>query len=170
MSKETIPVISLWQPWATACVTPHPNRFTGNDHKVPVKGWETRHWHTAVRGTVLIHASLKWTGELKKIYAAWPFSEYHTHIGELSFGCIVGAVDVIGCVTSDEWWREHFIQESEHWHEQLNMGNFNADRFAFPLQDPIKFATPLKMKGKQTPFWNMPLTDLPDEYLKIIRP
>ena len=46
MPADTIPALSIWQPWASALAH-------------GVKQYETRHWSTAYRGPLLIHAAKK---------------------------------------------------------------------------------------------------------------
>jgi hypothetical protein len=52
--------ISLHQPWASLVV-------------VGAKRYETRHWSTAVRGQILIHAAKKWNRDLVETANSDPF-------------------------------------------------------------------------------------------------
>ena len=53
MSAAGVPVLTLWQPWASLCVIIDP--ATG----LPVKTIETRSWSTKYRGPLAIHAALR---------------------------------------------------------------------------------------------------------------
>ena len=164
---KQIPIISLWQPWATAVVTAHPYKH-GGAGVIPVKQNETRCWHTDFTGRVLVHAAKKWDKKLEGIYNSWPFDEFHKQLGKLEFGRIVGAVEITGCTTSEYWIYNH-SPEVESTHEEFHMGDFSAGRFAFPLLNPIRFEESIPHKGQQGKIMKVPASILPEKYHHLFK-
>lgn len=162
---KQIPLISLWQPWANAVTTVHPHKQGGNGI-IPVKQNETRSWPTDFVGNVLVHAALKRTKKLDKIYNDWPFDLFHNEMGKVEYGCIIGCVEITGCITSECWIYNH-SPEVESTHEEYNMGDFTSGRFAFPLLNPIRFKEPIPFKGRQGKIINVPISIIPNEYYHL---
>lgn len=157
-----IPIISLWQPWASAVVTAHPTKHS-NKGIVPIKQNETRSWPTDFVGNVLVHAAKKRSRQNDKIYNGWPFDLFHNEIGPLEHGCIIGCVQITGCTTSEYWIYNH-TPEMESTHEEYHMGDFSAGRYAFPLLNPVKFKKPIPYKGRQGKIMTVPISIIPNEY------
>jgi hypothetical protein len=158
-----VPLLSLWQPWANAVVTPD---ILNNNQ--PIKLNETRGWDTKIRGRVLIHASLKWNKKHADILNSWPFSE---RLGDLGidanwFGAIVGSVEIMDCITSEQWIHDHMPAMDDATLAQALMGNFGGGRHIFTLANPVRFVKPIPFKGKQTPFIRVPLSTIPECYFK----
>ena len=133
-SMTYLPVISLWQPWASLI-------FAG------VKLHETRNRRPPLKyvgGYIGIHSTAKFP----------PHKEISEELHELCmnvFGCgynhslpqgvILGMAKLSGgCPT------ESHKPASD---EDRIAGNWSARRFAWPLSDVTPFAVPLPMKGKQ---------------------
>lgn len=122
--------ISLWQPWATACV-------------IGVKGVETRHWRTGYRGTFAVHASKLWTKDQRT------FASVEHTLGRLParlpFGCVVGVVDLVDVRPTAELALELPALERMY-------GNYAPGRWGWILKNPRQFAVPIPFKGKQSWF------------------
>ncbi len=130
-------VISLLQPWATLVV-------------MGAKQIETRSWSTAYRGPLLIHTS---KGKAGEIFAhELPFKKHIRDFMQLPFGFIIGRVTLTDVVrigtgpllnTSDEMMNNLTMEEKA-------FGDYTPGRFAWILQDPIAFKTPLGARGSLT--------------------
>lgn len=100
--------LSLWQPWATLLVSGK-------------KRVETRSWHIAYRGPLLIHASKQWDADSRHVARQEPFQSalrelgllegpgkdafgipFLTRLKALPLGAIVGRVDVADCFRTAE--------------------------------------------------------------------
>lgn len=138
-------VLSLWQPWASAVVTVKPNVFPVQG----VKGWETRSWTTAYRGTLLIHAAMKSTAAQKHLLEQWPFSEYLEVMRPFDFGKIIGAVDLVDVVRTEDWMARNIHREAEGVFEEFHFGNYGPGRYAWKFENPRRFVRPVPFKGKQ---------------------
>jgi activating signal cointegrator 1 len=120
--------ISLWQPWATFMINGH-------------KQIETRHWSINHRGSLLIHAAKNQ-------------SECDQHFRKtLPFGAILGKVDVIDCVPTEELIKRISQKEAE-------LGNYEPGRFGWVCDNVMIFSKPIPYKGQQGLF------DVPDEIIK----
>lgn len=127
--------ISLWQPWASLCIT-------GN------KLVETRSWATSHRGTLLIHAGLKTTHALIELCHEEPFRTALRSIGikrwqDMPFGVVLGHVQLIECLPTEGY----DVDGPER-----AFGDYTPGRFAWVLCDPVAFATPMPAKGRQQLF------------------
>jgi hypothetical protein len=126
--------LSLLQPWAALVV-------------MGVKRIETRSWSTAYRGPLLIHAS---KGKAGEIFAPEPpFKKYIPDFKQLPFGYVIGRVTLTDVIrigtgalfhTSDEMMNKLTMEEKA-------FGDYTPGRFAWILQDPVLFKTPLPAKG-----------------------
>jgi hypothetical protein len=115
--------LSLKQPWAWLI-------FNGKDV-------ENRKWATKYRGQLLIHASKKWDAEgeefilshlVKKHRILIPRGLPSEHHHEISYGAIVGMVDVINCVR----------QYDSPWF---------FGPYGFVLRNALRFKKPFPFKG-----------------------
>ncbi len=129
--------LSLLQPWATLVV-------------MGVKQIETRSWSTAYRGPLLIHASKGKAGEIFVHDAT--FKKYIADFKQLPFGYIIGKVTLTDVIrigtgtlsfTNDEMMNKLTMEEKA-------FGDYTAGRFAWILQDPVAFKTPLGARGSLT--------------------
>jgi hypothetical protein len=82
-----VPAISLWQPWASAWIS-------------PLKHHETRSWETLRRGPLVVHASKARTalrfieGPLERSLVDHFGPNWRT---EIPFGALIGTVELIDC-------------------------------------------------------------------------
>lgn len=129
--------ISLWQPWATLWLLSDPEE----------KIFETRSWYTKYRGPLLVHAAKKQDEEiLDTIYNSPIRTALVRHglggITELTFGAIIGQVDLIGCSRMDR-----MPQPSER---EQSLGDWSPERFAWERgPKPVLFANPIPYRGSQ---------------------
>lgn len=120
--------LSIRQPWAELIL------HHGKDI-------ENRDWRTNVRGKILIHASNRKNKKEINEALLWCKSisarlNQPLIVDYLSFGCIVGQVDLVDCVenSSSPWF---------------------LGRYGFVLRDPVAYAKPIPYRG-QLGFFNVP--------------
>lgn len=125
--------ISLWQPWASACV-------------LGFKAIETRHWKTPHRGQLAIHAAKRFTADEREWWAKlherdprWPAKPI--------LGAIVGVVDLVGIERSEVLIEQ--ISDSE-----AQWGNYGPGRFGWRLANPRALRRPIECKGNQS-MWRL---------------
>lgn len=156
--------ISLWDPWATLCT-------------LGLKRFETRGWETSHRGLLLIHAAKLWTGEQRRIVNSEPFRSAlwsKMDIVKFSRGCIIGAVEVVGMfqVVQNQGEATPYLYDLDgdvgdaHFDDgdmplpsepERSFGDYAVGRFAWQLENPIRFAKPIPYRGLQKIF------EVPDE-------
>jgi hypothetical protein len=64
----------------------------------------------------------------------------------LPLGCIIGSVEIVEVTTTDGW--KVRAGESEYWYEEHAFGDYSSGRFAWRLDKPICFKTPIPYKGE----------------------
>lgn len=166
-------VLSLLQPWASLVVTPHPSAcIVGPEGRKDrgIKQWETRCWKPKDAGLIyilqkegfLIHASMGWKPEQKKLIRQWPFDEYSEQIKSYPLGMIIGHVKLDQIWTTEKWINNFKEFESEGPQEEYRFGDYSAGRFAWLLKEPILFKKPIQATGSLG-FWNYELNskDIP---------
>ena len=127
---------TVYQPYAHAIVA-------------GVKHYETRPRRTHIRGRVAVHA-----GRLDEVQATkhltngefWAVLEAAGGGGNLPRGAVIGTVEIVDCVPVEE------LVDSLDNRERL-LGDYSPGRFAWVLQNPVKFKTPIPAHGKQG-WWN----------------
>ena len=123
--------ISLLQPWATLVV-------------LGIKTIETRSWRTSYRGRILIHAS---QGKAGNIFAAEPpFKKYIPNFKTLPFGAIIGEATITDVIPVE------MMQMTDELINRLTMeekafGDYSEGRYAWIMEDPKPFATPIPARG-----------------------
>jgi hypothetical protein len=142
----TMKAISLWQPWASLIVS-------------GAKKIETRSWNTNIRGRVAIHASQKRdrmslemmdTPEFQdglKVYDTSGRGKVWISDIALTFGCIVGTVEIIDSLPIHE-----LIGTKYDIPRERAFGDWREGRWGWILQNPILFKKPIPAKGAQG-FW-----------------
>jgi hypothetical protein len=136
--------ISLWQPWATACMYPD------------IKVHETRHWpapDTLIGQRFAVHAA-------KRVVRPWELEdEVEAYMGvrfgtpwrhRLPFGAIVGTATLEACTSMDRG-----ALPAHEWDRQF--GHWAEGRWAWRIVDPAPLATPIPWKGAQG-WFNVPDT------------
>jgi hypothetical protein len=153
--------ISLWQPWASAVA-------------LGSKRIETRHWPTAYRGPLAIHAAKRRVlGELIHYGAHWNWQGALYGLGSslggktfdevLPFGAIVAVATLADCRPSESFTVGELdtprVPEGEHGHlyqwTERQMGNFELGRFGWVLADVKLLPAPIPFVGRQG-FFNVP--------------
>ena len=127
---------TVYQPYAHAIVA-------------GVKHYETRPRRTHIRGRVAVHA-----GRLDEVQATkhltngefWAVLEAAGGGGNLPRGAVIGTVEIVDCVPVEE------LVDSLDNRERL-LGDYSPGRFAWVLQNPVMFKTPIPAHGKQG-WWN----------------
>jgi hypothetical protein len=150
-SPVFIPVITLWQPWASLCFVHDPDLR---------KALETRGYPPPLKyvgGDIAIHAA-----------AAFPPAKYISQeLNDLAYdafgcgynyslplGCILGLVGLSGGVPV-ETVRDAISDE------ERAAGDYSDGRSAWPLFNPRRFDVPVPAKGKQG-WWRIEATALPE--------
>lgn len=136
---RTMKAISLWQPWATLIAR-------------GLKVHETRHWPTAYRGAVAIHAAK--TLDL----AGAPEPLCRAGLGRLWWaecpsGAVVAVARLSGCELADL---------TDTTRADLAAGNFTPGRYAWRLSKIRPLGEPIPLTGRQGLFNWTPPDDLAD--------
>jgi hypothetical protein len=143
--------LSLWQPWASLII-------------IGAKRFETRSWETLYRGPLLIHAA-KHFGRaeeelclhepyLSTLEAGGFFREIRKNDWQMvaKFGCILGVADLVEC-----WLCGNFRLRNAGGVQFPNaiaqteseFGDFSPGRFAWQLENVLRFPTPIPFNGHQ---------------------
>lgn len=135
---------SLWQPWASAWLS-------------PIKTHETRHWELKHRGPLLVHAAKKIVhGELEPELSAALVKQFGVNwLAKLPRGMLIGVVIVLDCKRVETLPPEH--RETDDYHA----GNYSPDRFAIERSPEFQvFKNPIAYRGQQSLF------EVPDEVVR----
>jgi activating signal cointegrator 1 len=160
---DTIPTLSLLQPWATLIA-------------IGAKRIETRSWSTLYRGPLAIHASKKPTGQRR-----WPCEELFNDLAEqrcdfgrlfggpntfdvLPFGCILAVCSLVDCRYTGDYYPLH---EGAPWVKELyrtdshetDLGDFGPNRYGWFLEDVRRLPQPVPAKGALG-LWQFPIDQL----------
>jgi len=128
--------ISLWQPWASLWLTER-------------KKHETRHWQTAHRGWLVVHAAKKFPKNLDDELIEVLEDEFGGHWGiDLPTGAILGAVHLDRIVSTNTGVPAHEDDQA--------CGNWAPDRFGWFASCAVRLAEPIAYRGMQGLF------DVPD--------
>ena len=115
---------TVYQPYAFAIVT-------------WLKHYETRKKRTSIRGRVAVHAA-KGTPRFVTMALDMALPEHMT----LHYGAVIGTVEIVDCVRVEE------IRDSLTERERA-LGDYSPGRFAWVLQNPEMFDTPIPARGNQ---------------------
>ncbi|CAN5534034.1 hypothetical protein BH09PSE4_BH09PSE4_22860 [soil metagenome] len=116
-----------------------------------LKRIETRHWSTAYRGPLAIHAAKRWTADEREFHAI--AHEDGLLPAELPLGAIVAVAQLIAVRPTEILLREGVSPEEQEW------GNYGPGRFGWVCADIRALANPVPFRGAQGMF------DVPDEVL-----
>jgi hypothetical protein len=168
IKEGEIPVLPLWQPWASLLVTEDPDAVDA-----ALKEYETRGWDTDYRGIIAVHATLKCDSEIATYVEESPhlfgwvankanLPRYPTCRGlltamrqHLPYGAIIGTVEIVSTHPTH-------IQKNHVSARELDFGNWLSGRYAFRCAYPKKFESPVPFKASQG--WNSIPTSLLAEY------
>lgn len=120
---------------------------------VGLKGYETRTRRTHIRGRVAVHAGKKRIDAQEVYMNAMVAARGNEHAYHLcrkhrkeEYGAVIGTVEIIDCVPVEE-----IIDKLTPLERAL--GDYSPGRFAWVLQNPVMFATPIPARGQQG-WWN----------------
>lgn len=132
-------VITVLQPWAWLLVTGK-------------KRCETRSWKTNYRGEILIHAGKKNMTNIMRqtFFEARRMKQAGVFNTEMITGAIIGKANLVNCVRIDE--AIHRLVREQHIEEDA-FGNFSPGRYAWVMENPVLFDTPIPARGYQG-LWN----------------
>lgn len=120
--------ITIYQPYAYAIIA-------------GLKHYETRPRRTNIRGRIAIHAA---KGDPHFVTVA--LDSVLPESMKLHYGAVIGTVEIVDCVPAEEVMRT--LTERER-----ALGDYSPGRFAWVLQNPVMFDTPIPARGKQG-WWN----------------
>lgn len=145
-TPDSIPALTLWQPWATLIAQ-------------EIKRVETRSWATDYRGPIAIHAAKK------SIYTGNPeLLDLLVKDCEPPLGAVVAIADLIDCV---EMTPEFIAQQSD---QELKCGDWTPGRFAWILEIIRPVVPAISATGGQK-LWNWVGTSIKTElqYLENLK-
>ena len=149
-----IRVLTLWEPYATLIFKKMPGSSQA------CKQIETRTWKTAHRGMLGIHAAKRWGPEQRR-FAQHPIvAEALQGQTEFPLGCLLGLVTLSGIgeiVDADKILFDgavFIVKEPE-----LSLGEFSTSRYAWFLDNPVRFDKPFPVPGFQR-LWTLELQDM----------
>jgi activating signal cointegrator 1 len=139
--------ISLWQPHGSLIIT-------------GAKTFETRHWYTPFRGTLILHAAKHWTKDDERsllgreyqnglqplIGNEIDFNNSRTAASvtkmNLTFGALIGVAELVNCIPTHQ-------MSAKDRRRARGFGNFARGRFAWELRNAQRFMNPVPFKGAQ---------------------
>lgn len=139
------PVLSLWQPWATAL-------FIDLKPGVPLKPHETRHWplpQNYVGRTFAVHAAKRDTTDERAFWeeisdehlAAFARAGFGSY-DSLPRGALIGTVVFHKCLRTEDanvGWKD----------DAYDWGNYEPGRYAYQTLNRRLFKTPIPFTGRQ---------------------
>lgn len=143
--------LSLWQPWATLVV-------------IGAKRIETRGWSTRYRGPLAIHASKRFAQDERQICMEPTFSSAlvsagHSKLRDLPLGAVIGTVMLVDCIEipagtpcEDKLLGDGILVRGVKLPpdgDECDFGNYLPGRFAWVLDEPLRFPQPLPYRGAQ---------------------
>jgi hypothetical protein len=136
--------LSLWQPWASLVW-------------LRKKRCETRHWATAYRGPLLIHAAQHRSRAVIEMCRSEPFKSVLAAAGFDGFdtlprGVILCKTSLLDCVPTES------VRDALGELERA-FGDYRDGRFALPFGDVVRLAREVPFAGRQKFF------DVPDRLL-----
>ena len=135
--------ISLWQPWASLWLSPR-------------KIHETRHWPTAHRGWMAVHAAKRFEKDHHPELAQILRAEFGASwFKDLPTGAIIGMVNIIDCIPTE------VIRAADHSVDDMECGNFGPGRFGWQRREFKLLPEPIPFRGLQGVF------NVPDELMQV---
>lgn len=147
--------LTLWQPWASLVI-------------LGAKQFETRGWFTSYRGTLVITAAAKHPKEYfneldPDMIDAAREALGVVDFGELPRGCALGTVELRDCLKVNQLGSLLISAQSgiralrTLSRREMLFGDFSPGRFAWALENPEPFDSPVPVRGKQG-LWDWEVT------------
>lgn len=122
--------LTVWQPWASLIV-------------LGEKQYETRSWRTSYRGVILIHAGARTNPILEAMAASEPFKT-SLRGSPVTRGALIGAATLTAIRPTDGL----DVSPAER-----AFGDFRHGRWAWLLEHPVRFETPIPHPGARGIFY-----------------
>ncbi len=137
---------SLWQPWASAWLS-------------PIKNNETRSWELHHRGALLVHATKTLVSdcgvELDELLIVHFGPEWRS---TLPRGALIGVVTIIDCKSTN------IMPNGHEASDDYVAGDFSPDRFAIERAPEFKvFKRPIPYRGRQRNLFDVPYEIVRDQ-------
>lgn len=132
--------ISLWQPWASAIA-------------LGLKKIETRHWTTAFRGPIAIHAAKRWTLDERERWLA-ECAMNPSLPKDIPLGAFVAVAELADVVSTDV-----LLATSSVSLKESEWGNYGPARYGWMFENIVALPRPIPFKGAQGLF-NVPESEL----------
>lgn len=155
--ESTMKAITLWQPWASLVA-------------IGAKQIETRSWATPYRGTLAIHAALKFPDEAKALVATQPFLSSLEKITpnsegfrDLPRGVIVAVCELVQCLSIPTMRGRYPFNHPKldtiallpPDSPEYDFGDYTPGRFAWMLAQVRVLHEPIPCRGYQQ-LWDVP--------------
>ena len=126
--------LSLWQPWASLIAA-------------GVKKVETRHWPTAYRGPIAIHAAKRLESDCGEELDELCLEEFGCHWRtSLPRGAIVATANLVAC---ERMFEQYTIDSPYPGRIEFVCGNWEEGRFAWLLQNVVPLKQLVPYRGMQ---------------------
>jgi hypothetical protein len=127
--------LSLIQPWAALVI-------------LGAKHYETRGWHTDYRGRLAIHASRTFPDAARALCLLEPYRSVLRAAGfhqsaDLPRGALLGTVALLDCLPASE-----LLPRLPEFSREAAFGDYRSGRWAWKLDDPIRYDVPLSCRGR----------------------
>lgn len=162
-----IPVITLWEPWATLCaLAGHPDP----EIRKRAKHFETRNWTTKYRGKIAIHSAKTMPQEAQHLASnEEPFRSVlamagYKNMNDFPRGKIIAIGNLVDVIRVDLVGKNFIVEKGKKSKvvrflsiNELAFGDYSAGRFAWLLEDMQIMPEPVPAKGHQGLWWwNVP--------------
>lgn len=128
--------LSLLQPWASLVV-------------LGAKRFELRNWKTLHRGPLLIHASQRKVHRSDRAFfrEADHFRHFISDTDTLPYGAIIGKVNLVDIVSTDEVIHHPALFPGIHWPQEFAFDSWGPGRWAWQFEEAESFDEPIPAKG-----------------------
>jgi len=131
-TRQSLTALSLTQPWASLVVW-------------GFKGWETRGFSVTHRGPLVIQAAKGFPGWAidycyDELFASALRQMGILHPKDLPRGMVVGVVDLVGCLRTEQ-------VRASIGYQEVAFGDYSDGRWAWRLRNPRRLSAPIEAKG-----------------------
>ena len=121
---------------------------------------ETRSFKTNYRGPLAIHASVKFTNEMKALCDRPPFREALRGAGDLPTGYVIATCNLVDCILIPYAKTFYTLNRPGKWlwslppdQPEFSFGDYTPGRYAWRLEDVKRLAIPKPARG-MLGLWN----------------